>query len=665
LLSLLFVAALAPQDVWAEGLEEAVSISVDDRGRIFVVLSDPPHRLAPSLKDRDLSSRTVAEREALFGGEGSATRKDRVLLLEDRDGDGKAETSSVFTEGFNRLLDGPPSGILARRGEVWVGSVPSLWRLRDRDNDGKVEDRKPVHGGFGVHAWGGGLSAIAFGQDGKLYLAMGDRGFVARSSEGERLEYPDMGAVLRCDPDGSNLEVFAIGFQDPRDLAFDAHGNLWILEQDGRWMWVVEGGDGGARAGWTAEAAGATALPAAGKASAPGRFVVRPDGLHLCGPNGIRSFGVKPKGAGFEVSETGVALGDLAVLDADVGPDGSLFVLAGGKIRRVPGTDAETAKILAEPMSKRPVEELPGLMGHADLRVRTAAQHELVGRQGSTQALVAITKNPEAPRLARLHAVWGLGQLYTRNPLFPLLRDKDPEVRAQTAKVLGERRVGDAFNDLLAALKDESPRVRLFAAIAIGRIGRREAVKPILEMLRANDDADPYLRHAGVFALASINDGQALREAAKDPSKGVRIAALVAMRRCGRQDATAFLEDADPAIVLEAARAIHDLPISGAMPRLAELLDKMPEPAMSRSINANFRWGTPEAAKRLAAFAARAEIPEAMRLEAVRALVSWGTPGGRDRVTGLWRPLGPRDPAPAQEALKSVPPALRAAAEGK
>jgi HEAT repeat protein len=611
--------------VWAEGLRGPASISVDDRGRAFVV-------------------------------EGGSIR-----LFEDRDGDGRAEEGVVFADGFDS-----PGGLLARRGEVWLGAVPNLWRCRDRDGDGKAEDRKAVFTGFGTRPAGHGLGAIAAGPDGRLYLAMGDRGLVVRNSEGERLEYAEMGAVLRCDPDGGNLEVFAIGLRDPRDLAFDAHGNLFALDGAG-WSGVVEGSDGGWRSGFAEapESGGASRWVAEEIGKGKAAYALAPIAVldatraagvsRLCGPWGIRALEARPKGAAFEIEAPKPFAEGPAVADADLGPDGALYALAAGKIWRIAGPAAtDGAKILAGRLADRSLDELSGLLGHAEPRVRAAAQLELVGRQGSTQALIAVSRRSDAPPLARLHAVWGLGQLYTRNPLFPLLRDKDPEVRAQAARVLGDRRVGDALDDLVRALKDESPRVRLFAALALGRIGRREGGKPVLEMLRANDDADPWLRHAGVFALASINDGQALHEAAKDGSKALRRAVLVAMRRCGRPGVSSFLEDREPELVVEAARAIHDLPIPAALPRLAELLEGLPGPAMLRSINANYRLGTAEAAQRLAKFAARPDAPEAMRVEAIRALGAWGRPGDRDRVLGLRRPLEARDPAPALEALKSV-----------
>src|SRR5262249_44338361 len=124
-----------------------------------------------------------------------------------------------------------------------------------------------------------------------------------------------------------------------------------------------------------------------------------------------------------------------------------------------------------------------------------------------------------------------------------------------------------------------------------------------------------------------------------------------------RAEITTFLHDSDPALVLEAARAINDEPINGGWRELAALIEKptIDEALLRRVLNANLHYGTPDTAKALAAFASRGESPEKMRVEAVQELADWPKPSGRDRVIGLWRPTAfKRDEATLRDALQPV-----------
>src|SRR5262249_11663860 len=158
-----------------------------------------------------------------------------------------------------------------------------------------------------------------------------------------------------------------------------------------------------------------------------------------------------------------------------------------------------------------------------------------------------------------------------------------------------------------------------------------------------------YLRHAGVMALTWIGDLESLLAAAESKSSAVRMGILLALRRLQRVEVSSFLNDPEPALVLEAARAIHDEPINGAMADLAALLGSptlnrflsgaplLPsattnnltaseinrlglEALLRRVIDANFHFGTVKAAQALASFAARVEAPSAMRVEALEDL---------------------------------------------
>jgi hypothetical protein len=82
----------------------------------------------------------VADREALlqrlFPGTNFATltnHSERIRLVEDTDGDGRADKSTVIADGFNSAVSGPAAGILARRGDVWFANVPELWRISNVD----------------------------------------------------------------------------------------------------------------------------------------------------------------------------------------------------------------------------------------------------------------------------------------------------------------------------------------------------------------------------------------------------------------------------------------------------------------------------------------------------------------------------------------------------
>jgi quinoprotein glucose dehydrogenase len=247
-------------------------------------------------------------------------------------------------------------------------------------------------------------------------------------------------------------------------------------------------------------------------------------------------------------------------------------------------------------------------------------------------------------------------------PFGTLLRDADPEVRAQSAKVLGDNRVAEVHAELVAALKDENNRVKFFAAQSLGKLKQANSTPALIEALRENNDVDDYLRHALVMGLVGSHNLDALSSAASDKSRAVRLGALLAYRRLGLAEVSRFLQDSDQLIVREAARAINDAAIEGALPALAALSAKPvnDEPIMVRVLNAHFRLGRSEDANALARYAARTDAPEKLRTEAITQLTLWQTPPARDRIEGVFRPLKDktRDAGVPRDALAAVLPQL-------
>ncbi len=390
--------------------------------------------------------------------------------------------------------------------------------------------------------------------------------------------------------------------------------------------------------------------------------------------SGIHSFTVVPKGAFFELGPVQPFVWKVLVTDCDFGPDGALYFTdwvhgwektGKGRIYRAfdPGERAsplvrETRELLAAGVERLPLDDLRELLGHPDQRVRQEAHFALAdrGREGiETLAGVALDSGP-LPR--RLHGIWGLWVASRANPslalgpLVALARDPEPELRAQALRVLGDVRHAGAAGAIFERLADPEPRVRFFAAIAAGRLGgampggtvdalAREVERPEIER---NGDTDPNLRHALVMGLLGTADGLALERLGSSPSRAVRLATVLVLRRRSEARIARFLADADALVVLEAARAIHDLPIEGALPALAALEIPAGAPdALSRRIaNARFRLGE---ARDLGALALRADLPESLRREVLEWLAEWEKPSARDKVVNEWRPLAERDPA--------------------
>src|SRR5204863_7794020 len=133
---------------------------------------------------------------------------------------------------------------------------------------------------------------------------------------------------------------------------------------------------------------------------------------------------------------------------------------------------------------------------------------------------------------------------------------------------------------------------------------------------------------------------------------------LLALRRMEKSEVSIFLSDPDVAVVTEAARAINDVPIEGARAELSKLIEnvKLPEPALLRALNSNFRLGAKEHAAAVVKFAGREDAAEILRIEALAMLGEWDKPRGVDRVIGNWWPLKERD---ASIATSAVRPAIK------
>lgn len=719
-------------------LGNPVSFSTDERGRWYIAES---YRQEKGIEDNrghanwlddDLASRTIEDRLAMMHkfypdakafDEKFAKYEDRITRVEDSNGDGKADKVTVIADNFRDPLDGTGAGLLIRGKDLWYTCIPSLWHFRIGDGpDGKAVTRDKLLTGFGVHfaLRGHDMHGLRFGPDGKLYFSIGDRGIHVTTKEGKLVANQDCGSIMRCNPDGTEFELFATGVRNPQELAFDEHGNLFTGDNNSdagdsaRFCYLVEGGDSGWRTGYQYQGMSGPWMRERAwdvKEAPKSKFVNPPVADLSNGPSGltynpgtglsakyfnrfylsdfrgganasvVHEIAVEPDGAFFKLKDHREFVKGILTTDVDFGVDGSMYVLdwveswggvGKGRIYKFtdPAADTklqeETRKLIEEGMEKRPEHELGTLLGHPDMRVRQAAQFELAGRDINKSApVLAAAAKSGANQLAKLHGIWGLGQCASKNiqalgPLPALLDDPDLEVRSQAAHVLADHHVAAAAEKFIALLKDPENRVRYFAAMGISKVAAKSAFDPVCALLAENNDKDPILRHGCVMALTAIATPQQLAAKAGDASVSVRIGALLALRQQKSPEIARFLDDADQTVVLEAARAINDVPIDAAMPALGRLLGKkaITEPfILNRALNANYRVGKSENAAALAAYAADAAAPEAERKDALAALEDWAAPGQRDRIVNIFRPLPSR---PATDAVAAITPVLPA-----
>ena len=691
----------------------------------------------------DLAAETVQDRidyhKRLLGDGAIAYTQhdDRIRRVVDSDGDGHADKSTVLADGFHRLEEGTGAGVLARGDVVYYTCIPKLWKLIDQDDDGVAEERIVMSDGYGVRVAfrGHDLHGLVLGPDGRLYFTIGDRGYKITRADGKVLADPASGAVFRCERDGSDLEVYATGLRNPQELAFNNVGDLFTVDNNSdsgdmaRIVHVLQDADFGWRMHYQylpdrgpfnrdklwqpfhPEQPAYIVPPVANLTDGPSGLAFYPgtgfgselkNQFLICdfrgGPanSGIHSFELEADGGGYRLANHERLIWGVLATDVAFGPDGGLYVsdwvdgwdgLGKGRMYRLSnpeGSDSETVRevstLLASPWSKRRTDQLIRDLEHVDRRIRLEAQWELA-RRGESSALVRVARSggDETSLLARLHAIWGMGQVLraseTENADLlaesrPLLADESSEVRAAAAKLFGESGDIGSVESLIAMMRDPSSRVRYFAINALGQLVGGETNKlqktrmdrlaiDVIELVadstplsQVNDD--PGLRHAAAMLLARLGQTDLLENLSAHESADVRRLAVVSLRRLRAGGVSKFLRDEEPLVVAEAVRAIHDAPIDVSMDAVAKLDTERTEDVevLRRVLNANFRLGTAQNAAAIATIASRIAMPEPIRIEALRMLGAWSQPGPLDRILLQYRPLDSRPAKIAADALQ-------------
>jgi len=363
----LFIPALGMAQVLPERAIETMKVAPDLQIELF---AHEPDLINPTSIDVDHLGRVwvceaVNYRRVMFNRPILRPEGDRIVILEDTKGVGKADKVTVFYQGKDLIAPigiavAPIPGGKTGACKVFVCQSPDILVFEDLDGDGKADGPpKKLLSGFGGFDSDHGVHGINIGPDGKLYFTVGDTGVKGlQSSDGKGRKWTSnstdcrAGTVWRCDMDGKNLELIAHNFRNPYECCVNSFGDIWLSDNDDdgtqqtRICYIMPGGDygyhprGPGESHWHEEKPGIVhkVLRTGFGAPAgicfyegtllPERF--RGQLLHCDpGPREFRCFHIKPKGAGFELEkEVLVTSTDtwFRLSDCCVAPDGSVFL---------------------------------------------------------------------------------------------------------------------------------------------------------------------------------------------------------------------------------------------------------------------------------------------------------------------------------------------------
>ncbi|MCF0060391.1 c-type cytochrome [Dyadobacter chenwenxiniae] len=520
------------------------NIDVDYRGRVWVCEA---YNYRPAIT-----------------GNPTKSEGDRILILEDTDGDGKSDKTTVFYQG--KELNAP-LGIWVMGNDVIVSQSPYVWKFTDADGDGKADKKEVIFEGVGGEQHDHGMHAFTFGPDGKLYFNFGNegghlldgKGKPVIGKDGQPIDFKKVkqGMVFRCDSDFRNIEVLANNFRNNFEVALDSYGTMWQSDNDDdgnksvRINYVMQHGNYGytdelTGAGWRANRTnvedsipyrhwhlndpGVVPNLLQTSSGSPTGMVVYEGNLlpktfwnqmiHCePGQNVVRSYPVQKSGAGYKASIVNVLDGKrdqwFRPSDVCVASDGSLIVSDWYD----PGVGGHQAKDqaqgrlyrIAPPKTtyKSPKVDFLTASGAVtalqspNVSVRYLAWTALMKMgNGAVGELEKLWNNKANPTM-QARALWALTNVNASNKKYieSALKDKTPEIRMTAIRILVEKQSPEIITYLNTLANDSDVQVRRECALALYGCTLPGAAELWAKLATQHDGKDRwYLEALGIGA---------------------------------------------------------------------------------------------------------------------------------------------------------------------
>ncbi|HTL16172.1 MAG TPA: PVC-type heme-binding CxxCH protein [Patescibacteria group bacterium] len=456
---------------------------------------------------------------------------DKLLVLEDTNGDGKADRCRVFADHLHC-----PTGFEFYNGGVLVAQAPDIIFLKDSTGKGKANVREILLGGIGTADTHHTANSFVLDPGGSLYFQEG----VFHTTQAETPYGPPVrnanAAVYRYEPRTHKFETYvAYDFANPHGHVFDRWGEDFVMDGTGAEPYI--GACFSGRTYFPARHKRAPKLYQQRTRPCPGMEILSsslfPKEMqgnllvaNVIGFLGILQYKISDKDSGFVGTEVEPLVQsddpNFRPVDIKIGPDGAIYFLEWqnpiighmqhhlrdpnrdhihGRIYRI--TYAGEALRKAPVIAGQPVPQLLELLRDPEDRVRSRARIELSGRK-TKEVMNALEiwmkrldeKDPEYQHNL-LEALW----LYESHNVVnePLLKRmlRSPEFRARAAatRVLcyWRDRVSNPLDLLKVQSQDDSARVRLEAVRACSFFTTPQAAEVALEVL--NKPMDEYLKY--------------------------------------------------------------------------------------------------------------------------------------------------------------------------
>jgi putative membrane-bound dehydrogenase-like protein len=470
--------------LWASEplLVNPTNVDVDSRGRVWVA-EGLNYRLT-----RGGNRRFQRIEEA-----------DKIKILEDTDGDGKADKATVFADRVFPV----PMGIAVEEHfdkagkyqgcRVYIGNSPDLLVLEDTDGDDKADKRYPLLTGFGGIDSDHGVHGMVLGLDGKLYFSHGDgccsvqqdhseraQNFDVVDKSGRHVSSDQLAHTLRANRDGTQFEIICDRQRNNYETSLNSFGNIFTSDNDDdgnrgcRVIWAMDGGHYGYRTPgsprhWGEEVPGnVPKLVGTGNGSPCGIMVYEGELLPPeyrggifevdAGTRQVNFFPLTRKGAAFRTEYKVFLGGDdpwFRPVDACASPDGSVFVAdwydAGvgghafsdqttGRIYRVAPKGHTSQKVKADFAS--PVGLIAALKS-PNIATQDAARRGLIarGKEANVSADVANMAVHDPDPLYRARGLW-VWHAIEGDPVAIVafseaISQGNPRIREQAVRILG------------------------------------------------------------------------------------------------------------------------------------------------------------------------------------------------------------------------------------